>query len=361
MDFELQDDFSQDRKRILDSFDRELSEIEDGIEAFYHRVHNYIKKKADPNPLSGNKPYSKATRPAFPWELAQNLFATITLCLLSLGFGMAAKLDVEGRDLTAQDVRLFGGLVERGVLVTESHGNAKAAGIQKNDVVVGVNGAASTASSTWKRSSAPSAALSSSSRSNAWNAADCSRSKISSSRSRAPSTCRSRKPSPSTSAPRLTCSAGSYQGRAALLWHANGVLTYSRILDKEDIVSLLKVYSIAEHQVYRYVVPDNVVESRFLTDDGLLLYVSSFVDSTKIGIVDVNTGERRLEWTLEMPALNKKPYHLVMEDINGDDIPELFYSFDETITCIDGITGNVVWVRDSPKDLLHGRAPHRRP
>jgi hypothetical protein len=41
-----------------------------------------------------------------------------------------------------------------------------------------------------------------------------------------------------------------------------------------------------------------------------------------------------------------------LKDINGDAIPELFYSFNNTLTCLDGITGNTVWFRSDLKTFL---------
>jgi hypothetical protein len=42
---DLPDPLVRERKKLLEGFEKQLSEIEDGIEAFYHRVHSYIKEK----------------------------------------------------------------------------------------------------------------------------------------------------------------------------------------------------------------------------------------------------------------------------------------------------------------------------
>jgi tetratricopeptide (TPR) repeat protein len=275
------------------------------------------------------------------------------LLLICLSFSaQAGKLDVEGRDLTGQDIRLYGGLVESGVLIVKSTGNALAAGLQDGDVIVGINGHSVRGIFDMeevlkavrglrfivnvKRVIRQGLLRVDSLEFEIESAIDLQIQKAFTIDLGADSTVR----------------AGFYQGRSVLLWHANKVLTYNRTLDKEQISSLLKVYSIAEHQTYRYPVPEKVIESRFLTSDGLLLYVSSVNEAIKIGIIDVETGERRQEWTLAMPPLNGLPYNLQLQDINGDNVPEIYYSFNNTITCIDGITGNVIWVRDELKTFF---------
>ena len=264
----------------------------------------------------------------------------------------AGKLDVEGRDLNAQDMRLYGGLVNSGVLVVKATGNALAAGIQDGDVVVNINGQnvrgifdmeevlksirGMRFMVTVKRVLRQGLLRSQTLEFMIESAIDLQIQKAFTIDLGAES----------------AVHAGAYQGRSILLWHANGVLTYNRTLDKEQISSLLKVYSIAEHQTYRYPVPEKVLETRFLTDNGLILYLSSVKEAVKMGIIDIETGERRQEWSLSLPPLNSKPYSMKLKDINGDKVPEIFYSFDNTITCIDGITGNVIWVRDELKTFF---------
>jgi tetratricopeptide (TPR) repeat protein len=297
--------------------------------------------------LSRSKTPSSSAR---YWLNGMLLSTLLALCLTSSAF--AGKLDVEGRDLTAQDVRLMGGLVDHGVLVTNSTGNAKSAGLQNDDIIISINGHRINgvfdmeeilSSIRGLRFNVDIKRIERRGLLKAQNLEFTIESAVDLQIKKA-LTIDLGEPS--------RVSSGFYQGRAALMWHANGVLAYSRKLDKEEIVSLLKVYSIAEHKVYRYVVPDNIVQSTFLTNNGLLLYVSALTEGTKIGVIDVNAGERRLEWSLDLPKLSKKPYCIKLKDINGDNTPEIFYSFKNSITCIDGITGNVVWVRDDLKTFF---------
>jgi thioredoxin-like negative regulator of GroEL len=265
----------------------------------------------------------------------------------------AAKLDIEGRDLTAQDVRLYGGLVESGVLVKVSDGNALAAGIKDGDVVKAINGHQVHGIFDMEeilgsiRGMRFVVLIHRVERKGLLKLQELEfeiESAIDLQIQKAFTI--------DLGTSETSVKAGFYRERSVLLWHANKVLTYNKKLDREQIVSLLKVYSIAEHQVYRYPVSENVLETRFLSEDGLLLYLSAVKDAVKMGIVDIETGERRLEWTLELPPLRDKPYDLKLRDVNGDGIPEIYYSFDNTLTCIDGITGNVVWYRDDLKTFL---------
>lgn len=278
--------------------------------------------------------------------------ALFLLCLLPLS-GMAAKLDVEGRDLTGQDVRLYGGLVESGVMVNASTGNAKAAGIQKGDVIKAING--HQVHGIFDMEEVLSSIRGLRFEVLVHRVQRHGLLKVEALEFEIESAIDLQMQKAFTidlGTNDTKVKAGFYRGRSVLLWHANKVLTYNKKLDREQVVSLLKVYSVAEHQVYRYMVPEKVLLSRFLTEDGLLLYMSSVRDMIKLGIVDINTGERRLEWHLELPPLNGLPYDLQMMDVNGDDVPEIFYSFNNAVTCIDGITGNVVWHRDDLKTFF---------
>lgn len=276
-----------------------------------------------------------------------------TFILLSVTTpSFAGKLDVEGRDLTAQDVRLMGGLVDHGVLITKSTGNAKSAGLRNEDIIISINGNRISGVFDMEEILGSIRGLSFNVEIKRIERRGLLKAQNIEFTIESAVDLQIKKALTIDLGEASSVSSGFYQGRAALLWHANGVLTYSRKIDKEEIVSLLKVYSIAEHKVYRYVAPDNIVQSTFLTDNGLILYVSALSEGTKIGVIDVNAGERRLEWSLDLPKLNRKPYHISLKDINGDDTPEIFYSFGHSITCIDGVTGNVVWVRDDLKTFF---------
>lgn len=293
--------------------------------------------------------HNKEVTPRRGWRC---LLLALLVVLLGAVPALAGKLDIEGRDLNGQDVRLYGGLVQDGVFVSKATGNAKAAGIQDGDVIHAVNGHR-------VRGVFDLQEVLSSIRGMRFdvgikrvirqgllsvqeleyeieNAIDLQINKA------------------------LTVDLGSespvkvgkHRGMSLLLWHANQVLTYNRTLDREKIVSLLKVYSIAEHKTYRYEVPANIIESDFLTDDGLIYFVSALEDQTRIGILDIETGDRRADWFFECPPLFDQPYDIQIADVNGDDIPELFFSFNNTITCLDGITGNTIWYRDDLKTFF---------
>jgi|SaaInlStandDraft_1057018.scaffolds.fasta_scaffold08341_3 tetratricopeptide (TPR) repeat protein len=283
---------------------------------------------------------------------AKKVLGVCLLLLVASTSLLAAKLDVEARDLNGQDVRLYGGLVQSGVLVNKSTGNARSAGIEEGDVIVAINGhqvhgifdmeeilgsirglrfqvnvkrvlrqgLLSLENHEFKIESAVDLQI--------------------------------QKAHSIELGAEATVVSGRFRGKSLLLWHANRVLVYDRKHDREQMTSLLKVYSISEHKTYRYPVPGKVMESGFLTDDGLIYYLSNNEKSATLGIVDIDTGEVRADWFFELPALKEYAWDIKLKDVNGDEIPELFYSFNNTLTCLDGITGNTVWYRSDLKTFL---------
>lgn len=282
----------------------------------------------------------------------RRLSLIVALWALVLGSLHAAKLDIEARDLTSQDIRTYGGLVQSGVFVSNSTGNAVSAGIKKGDVIIAIN-------------------------SHVVNGIFDLEQILSSVRGmrflvkiKRPTTnglinlqelefeiesaidLQIKKALSIDLGTDSPIQVGRYRNQSILLWHANGVLIYDKNRDREYHASLLKVYSIAEHKTYRYKVPGKIIKSHILTDEGLLMYLSKAADRTTIGVVDIEGGSRRMEWSYELPTLNERIYSLEFADINGDDIPDFFYSYENTITCIDGATGNVIWMRDDLKTFF---------
>jgi len=216
---------------------------------------------------------------------AKKVLGVCLLLLVASTSLLAAKLDVEARDLNGQDVRLYGGLVQSGVLVNKSTGNARSAGIEEGDVIVAINGhqvhgifdmeeilgsirglrfqvnvkrvlrqgLLSLENHEFKIESAVDLQI--------------------------------QKAHSIELGAEATVVSGRFRGKSLLLWHANRVLVYDRKHDREQMTSLLKVYSISEHKTYRYPVPGKVMESGFLTDDGLIYYLSNNEKSATLGIV----------------------------------------------------------------------------
>jgi len=278
------------------------------------------------------------------------------LCVLN---GLhAAKLDIEARDLNSQDIRLYGGLVNYGVLVSKSVGNAVSAGIQDGDVIVAIN--SHKISGIFDLEQVLSSIRGMKFVVKVQRPLRTGLIQIQNLEFEIESAIdlQIKKALSIDLGTNSRVQVGMYRTQSVLLWHANEVLIYDKIRDKEQYASLLKVYNIAEHKTYRYRVPAKVIQSQFLTNDGLLLYVSALPEKTTIGVIDIEGGSRRMEWSFELPALNKRLYSLEFADINGDDIPDLFYSYENTITCLDGATGNVVWYRNDLKTFfLDERSP----
>lgn len=265
---------------------------------------------------------------------------------------LAAKLDVEARDLNGQDVRLYGGLVQSGVLVSKSTGNARAAGIEEGDVIVAING--HEVNGIFDMEEILSSIRGLMFQVNVKRVVRRGLLKLENHEFKIESAVdlQIQKAHSIELGADSKVVSGKYRGKSLLLWHANGVLIYDRKRDREQMTSLLKVYSVSEHKTYRYPVPGKVVESGFLTENGLIYYFSTNDRTSLLGVVDIDTGAVRADWFFELPPLNDDSWDIRIKDINGDDIPELFYSFNNTLTCLDGITGNTVWFRSDLKTFL---------
>lgn len=257
----------------------------------------------------------------------------------------AAKLDIEGRDLTGQDVKLYGGLVDYGVLISKSTGNALAAGIKDGDVVVSINGRRVNGIFDLEEILQTIRGM---------------RFKVEVRRVTRHGLVRAenyiyeiesaidlqiRKAFTLNLGVESPVTTGKYRDQSLLLWYANGVWVYDKKIEREHIVSLLKVYSISEHKTYRYTVPEKVLHAQFLNSQGLILYVSTTKDHGIIGVVDIETGTRKVEWQFEVESLQGKSFDIKTRDINGDEIPEIFFSIDSKVTCLDGVQGMVIWYR----------------
>jgi tetratricopeptide (TPR) repeat protein len=264
----------------------------------------------------------------------------------------AAKLDIEARDLNAQDVRLYGGLISKGVLVSNSVGNALSAGIQNGDVIVGINNHKVEGIFDLEQVLSSIRGMRFVVKVKRPIRSGLIRVQELDFEIESAIDLQIKKALSIDLGTNSRVQVGMYRKQSILLWHANEVLIYDKKRDREHYASLLKVYNIAEHKTYRYRVPATVIQSGILTDDGLLFYLSKGVQKTTIGIVDIEGGSRRMEWSFELPALGERVYSLEFADINGDDIPDLFYSFHNTITCLDGATGNVIWYRDDLKTFF---------
>ena len=265
---------------------------------------------------------------------------------------LAAKLDVEARDLSGQDVRLYGALVQSGVLVSKSTGNARAAGIEEGDVIVAING--HEINGIFDMEEILSSIRGLRFQVNIKRVIRQGLLRLESHEFKIESAVdlQIQKAHSIELGAEATVVSGTYRGKSLLLWHANRVLVYDRKHDREQMTSLLKVYSVSEHKTYRYPVPGIVMESGFLTGDGLLYYLSSNDKSAILGVIDIDTGESRSDWFFELPTLGEYSWDIKIRDINGDAIPEVFYSFNNTLTCLDGITGNTVWYRSDLKTFL---------
>jgi tetratricopeptide (TPR) repeat protein len=274
------------------------------------------------------------------------LFYFFLVFLLLAGSLQAAKIDVEARDLSIQDIRKYGGLVQSGALVSHPTGNALAAGIKIGDVIIAINEAKISGIYDLEevlqtiRGMKFTVKVQRVSRKGLLKMTEHDiviESAID---------LQIKKSFTLNIEDDISVKTGLYRGENLLLWHVNRIWVYDRKTEKEKFVSLLKVYSIAEHKTYRYTVPEKVVYSKFLNDDGLLLYVSNIDDKSYIGIIDIETGAKRVQWQYEVKSLRKKTFDLKFKDINGDNISEVFLSVDHSITCLDGATGNNIWVRN---------------
>lgn len=258
----------------------------------------------------------------------------------------AAKLDIEGRDLSGQDIKEYGGLTRSGVLVTKSTGNALAAGIMKGDVIIAID--EEEVSGVFEMEESLRAIRGKKFKVKVHRVQRRGLLKLQTLTYdiESPIDLQYRKAYTLNLGDENLLTVGKYRGQTLLLWHANRVWIYDKQLQKESFVSLLKVYSIAEHKTYRYKVLPTVVMTRFLTDDGLLMYISSGKSGARIGVMDIESGERNIRWTYEIEKIKKKSYDVKFGDVNGDRIPEIYYSFDARVTCLDGATGNVIWTRN---------------
>lgn len=267
------------------------------------------------------------------------------LVLLLLGqatMASAAKLDVEARDLNSQDVKDFGGKIHSGAYISKATGNALAAGLRDGDVIVAVSdekvhgiadleivlkeirgrqmdvaiervggeGLVRPESHTYKVEMAIDLQI------------------------QKAFVLDLGQPSP--------VAIGRYGSQAMLLWHANKVWVYDKKIDREHFVSLLKVYNMAEHKTYRFIVPETVLYSTFLNDHGLLAYVSSNEHFGQIGIVDM---QQQVRWQYEIAAVEAGRFGIAMHDSNSDQVPEIFACVGTDVFCLDGATGNKLWQR----------------
>lgn len=257
----------------------------------------------------------------------------------------AAKLDIEGRDLNGQDIKNYGGLVTRGVLVTKPTGNALSAGIQEGDVIFAIAGQKIRGIFEMEEVLRSLRGKSFQVQIHRIYRKGLLKMETFTFDIKSPIDLQIRKAYTLNLGDDSEVKVGQYRGQTLLMWHANRVWVYDKKSEKENFVSLIKVYSVPEHKTYRYTTPASIKESRFLTNNGLLLYVSSSKAGGSIGVIDIETSERSINWKFEIKKLKDKPYDLKIKDINGDDIPEIFFSVDGNITCIDGATGNVIWFR----------------
>ncbi|MBF0245101.1 MAG: tetratricopeptide repeat protein [Planctomycetes bacterium] len=272
----------------------------------------------------------------------------IALFFAAGSIASAAKLDVECRDLNGQDVRSFGGLVSEGALVEKSTGNALAAGIRDEDVIIAVDGMQIQGIYDLENA-------------------------LSSLRSRNfdiavhrvkrdgllrldrytftvqnPIDLQIRKAFELDMAYDSPLRVGEYHGQKVLMWFANRVWVYEKQSEKEHYASLVKVYNILEHKTYRYPVAESVIWADFLTDDGLVLYVSTGHERASVSVFDMQAGDRDINWSYEIPPITEhSSYGIERREINGDSIPEIFICMEDKLYCIDGATGNLIWFKDS--------------
>ena len=278
--------------------------------------------------------------------------------ILSLAAAVhAAKLDVEARDITGQDIKDMGGLVEHGALITHATGNATDAGLRDKDVIVAVNGQkvdgiydleelmrtirGKKMDVRVKRVSGEGLLK--------VDELTCGVSMAVDLQMRKAFTVELGYNSP--------IAVGRYRDQSLLLWHANKVWIYDKKMDREHFASLLKVYNIAEHKTYRYVVPEKVMLSRFLTNTGLLFYYSVTESFCEVGVVDMEEGARQIRWRYELPPQTPS-FDVAFHDVNGDSVPEIYFCTGSRIFCLDGVTGNKIWQRqDIAVYLSHERKP----
>lgn len=275
------------------------------------------------------------------------LFSYFLICFFfSLSTLSAAKIDVEARDLNGQDIKYYGGLIERGALVTKSTGNALAAGIKDGDIITAINN--SIVNGIFELEEILQSIRGMRFKVKVQRVTRKGLLKLESKVFTIESAIdlQIQKAFTLDLETDTGIKTGKYQGSSLLLWHVNRVWVYDRQTEKEKFVSLLKIYSISEHKTYRYSVPEKVIYSDFLNEDGLLLYISNIRRQSYIGIIDIETGRKRVEWQFEIENLDGKNFDIKTKDINGDDISEIFLSVNHSVTCFDGATGNTVWVRN---------------
>ena len=257
----------------------------------------------------------------------------------------AAKIDVEARDMSIQDIRKYGGLVQHGALVTKSTGNALAAGIEDGDVIIAINSHKITGIFDLEEVLQSIRGMKFTVKIQRVSREGLLKLKEHNIVIQSAIDLQVKKAFTLNIETDTEIKTGTYRAQHLLMWHVNRVWVYDRKTEKEKFVSLLKIYSLAEHKTYRYTVPEKVVYSQFLSDDGLLLYVSNIKEKSYIGIVDIETGNKRLEWQYELKSLANKNFDIKYKDINGDKIAEIFLSVDHSIVCLDGATGNNIWRR----------------
>lgn len=271
-----------------------------------------------------------------------------------------AKLDIEGRDLNTQDIRELGGLVTKGVFVTRSTGNALSAGIRDNDVITAVE----------DREIGGIQDLQQVLYTLKGKKMNVEVRRVSSDGLLAANTfvfsldialdMEIRKAFSIDLGGDTHVRKGSFLGQSLLLWHANKAWVFDEEVEREQFVSLLKVYNMAEHKTYIYKVPEKVLWSDFLSEDGLLVYFSISEGLSQLGVLDISKNPRNRGWRFEMHA-PKGAFRVVRHDANGDRVPELFVSRDGGIVCLDGKTGNAIWKRaDLSAYFNHQRNPADR-
>lgn len=272
-----------------------------------------------------------------------------TLCLsmfFCFAVAQAALLEVTARDLTGQDVKRFGGLVHFGVVVEESTGSALDAGIREGDVIVSINGKEIAGIYDMEQILASIRGRSFQVNVLRFTGQGLVQYTQLSYEVRTPFDLQVRKAFTLKLGYDSEVKAGSLNGKGLLLWHANRVWVYDKVLERERYASLIKVYNVDRHRTHRYPVSDKVIESGFLTDTGLVWYVSRKRDNMILGVLDIEDSPRSRSWHFLLPFVKEdQSYDVKIGDVNGDDIPEVFFSALDTVWCLDGSTGYVIWKR----------------